>query len=681
MAIAKLSIDLEAKLATFERDIKRVEQLANGAASQISGAFSAIAPALASAFSLAAVVNFTKAAIDAADVFNDLAQKTGIGIKSLAAYQLAAEQSGTNMEAIAKGIKALSTEMVKNGDALKAAGINAKDADGALRQLAELFSKMPDGIEKSALASAIFGAKIGTELIPILNLGAEGLDESAEASARYAAAMLAAAPAADAFNDTIAEITINTKAMSAEVAAGLLPTLQAVANEMLRGAKETGSFTTAGQALGTVLQTVAVLGANVAYVFTQIGVDIAYMVEQGRALANLDFSRFAQLGEQARAAAAAARVEVDALSERLLNPPPLKLPDVKEPSADLEKYRKQWEALLKSLARPPATTRAPRAVKQRAAASFTDYDQQVVQKIAQAIDKTDTVKAAELVRQLEKLDELAAAGLDPTIVKAVRDDLTGATKAAADELARLNGLLDATPTAKLESARDDMLLLTAALEKGTIAEEQYLEAVSVRLDTMGEKTKEAVNEMDEFSKAAAKNIQGALADFLFDPFSEGLEGMARKFADVIRRMAADAIAAQIAKKLFGAMGEGGDWGWVGTAFSAASTAVGFHQGGVVGAGGSFSRSVPASAFFNAPRYHNGGFAADEVPAILQKGERVMTKAQQRESASQPAQPQSIRIVNAFDSSVIGDYLGSSAGEKIIMNAVQRNAGAFRQAMA
>ena len=140
MAIAQLSIDLVAKLATFEGDLKRVERLASGAASQIGGAFSAIAPQLASAFSVAAVVNFTKAAIDSADAFNDLTQKTGIGIKSLAAYQLAAEQSGTNIEAIAKGIKALSTEMVKNGDALKAAGIDAKDADGALRQIADLFA-------------------------------------------------------------------------------------------------------------------------------------------------------------------------------------------------------------------------------------------------------------------------------------------------------------------------------------------------------------------------------------------------------------------------------------------------------------------------------------------------------------------------------------------------------------
>lgn len=680
MAIAKLSIDLETRLATFERDLKSVERLASGAANQISGAFSAIAPQLASAFSVAAVGNFTKAAIDAADAFNDLAQKTGIGIKSLAAYQLAAEQSGANMDTIAKGMKSLSTEMVKNGDALRAAGIDAKDADGAMRQLADLFSKMPDGVEKSALASSLFGSKLGTELIPMLNLGAEGLDKSAVASLRFGEAMLAVAPAADALNDTFAEIAINTKAMSAEFAAGLLPTLQAIANEMARASKEGAGFSAAGRGLGVVLETVAVLGANVAYVFTQIGVDIAYMVEQAKALATLDFSRFSQLGEEARQSAAAARLEVDALSERLLNPAPLALPDTKEPAADLEKYRKQWEALLKSLANPagPAKPRAPRGATR--AASFTDYDQQLTQKIAQAIDKTDVVKAAELVRELEKLDQLAAAGLDPAIVKAVRDDLTGATKLAADELARLNSLLAQTPTEKLQAARDDMVLLAKALTDGAIAEEQYLEAVSIRLDTMSEKTQKAVGEMDEFAKAAAQNIQNTLADFLFDPFSEGLDGMVRKFADVIRRMAADAIAAQIAKKLFGTGGT--DTGWLGAAFSAAVTAFGFHQGGVVGSGGqSFTRTVPAAMFAGARRYHGGGLAGDEVPAILQKGERVLTKEQQRATPMTAPPAQNIRIVNAFDTSVVGDYMGSAAGERIILNAVQRNASAFRQAVA
>ncbi len=54
-----------------------------------------------------------------------------------------------------------------------------------------------------------------------------------------------------------------------------------------------------------------------------------------------------------------------------------------------------------------------------------------------------------------------------------------------------------------------------------------------------------------------------------------------------------------------------------------------HAGGMVGAPGP-GRMVPALAFADAPRMHNGGWAGlrpDEVPAILQRGERVLSRAE------------------------------------------------------
>jgi hypothetical protein len=57
---------------------------------------------------------------------------------------------------------------------------------------------------------------------------------------------------------------------------------------------------------------------------------------------------------------------------------------------------------------------------------------------------------------------------------------------------------------------------------------------------------------------------------------------------------------------------------------------GFHQGGIVGqTSPSFVRTLPAMAFASAPRLH-AGFAPDEFPAILQRGERVLSR---REYAS------------------------------------------------
>jgi len=54
-----------------------------------------------------------------------------------------------------------------------------------------------------------------------------------------------------------------------------------------------------------------------------------------------------------------------------------------------------------------------------------------------------------------------------------------------------------------------------------------------------------------------------------------------------------------------------------------------HAGGMVGGAGP-GRMVPAMAFAGAPRMHSGGFAGlrpDEVPAILQKGERVLSRSE------------------------------------------------------
>ena len=61
----------------------------------------------------------------------------------------------------------------------------------------------------------------------------------------------------------------------------------------------------------------------------------------------------------------------------------------------------------------------------------------------------------------------------------------------------------------------------------------------------------------------------------------------------------------------------------------------FHEGGIVGAGGR-SRAVPAALFAGAPRYHDGGWPGlrpDEVPAILQRGERVIPRGEAQRAAS------------------------------------------------
>lgn len=120
-----------------------------------------------------------------------------------------------------------------------------------------------------------------------------------------------------------------------------------------------------------------------------------------------------------------------------------------------------------------------------------------------------------------------------------------------------------------------------------------------------------------------------------------------EFRDLVTSMIADLaklaarrfILGPIANALSGALG--------GTGGVSASI---LHAGGVVGTP-SPGRMVPALAFAGAPRMHNGGWAGlrpDEVPAILQRGERVLSRREAAGYGASVAAPNVNVTINAGD---------------------------------
>lgn len=209
------------------------------------------------------------------------------------------------------------------------------------------------------------------------------------------------------------------------------------------------------------------------------------------------------------------------------------------------------------------------------------------------------------------------------------------------------------------------------LNRGAISSETFERAVEASTKRLEAST----NEMSQFAIQAARNMQTAFADYLFDPFSKGLDGMLLGFVDVIRRMLAEALAARIGEALFGSLatGQGTGLGAIGGLLAPI-----FHGGGVAGDSAAQTRSVPAIAWAAAPRYHGGGLAGfrpDEVPAILQRGEEILPAGdpRHRNNIGTGGPPViNLRNVNLFDTGVISDYLASSAGERVILNVVRRN---------
>jgi hypothetical protein len=131
--------------------------------------------------------------------------------------------------------------------------------------------------------------------------------------------------------------------------------------------------------------------------------------------------------------------------------------------------------------------------------------------------------------------------------------------------------------------------------------------------------------------AKARDIGGDIGQALVGAFTSAENAVGEfvktgklDFRDLVTSMIADLaklaarrfILGPIANALSGALGgAGGIFANI------------LHAGGMVGSPGP-GRMVPAMAFANAPRMHAGGWAGikpDEVPAILQRGERVLSR--------------------------------------------------------
>jgi hypothetical protein len=182
----------------------------------------------------------------------------------------------------------------------------------------------------------------------------------------------------------------------------------------------------------------------------------------------------------------------------------------------------------------------------------------------------------------------------------------------------------------------------------------------------------AANAFDKFAQsvAAGKNVFASLK-----------EAFLQFAADFLRQIAMMIIKQAIFNAIGGSGGEGGAGGGIASAIGKL-----FHDGGVVGQGGA-PRAVNPAWYANVRRYHTGGIAGlapDEVPAVLRKGEEVLTAADPRHRANGggaggPAG--NVKIVTLFDKeAAIQEMLNTGAGESAMLNIVQNNPSAFKAAM-
>jgi len=237
-------------------------------------------------------------------------------------------------------------------------------------------------------------------------------------------------------------------------------------------------------------------------------------------------------------------------------------------------------------------------------------------------------------------------------------------KTASDEAKRiseLSSILSQTDTAQLEEQRRKIALLYEEYSKGTNEAldsiEELGEAVNVVLGRQNVEVEKSADFLEEAFKRAAQNAQDAFADFLFDPFKNGLDGMLLNFVNVLRRMAAEALAAEIFKKIFQETGtkDGGDL--LGKIFSGIK--------GIFGGGKASGGDVLAGRTYLVGERGPEMFTPRATGTITPNNQTMNT-----------TQNVSVKNINVLDPTLVGQYLNTDAGEKVVMNVIQRNRSAL-----
>lgn len=181
---------------------------------------------------------------------------------------------------------------------------------------------------------------------------------------------------------------------------------------------------------------------------------------------------------------------------------------------------------------------------------------------------------------------------------------------------------------------------------------------------------QAINSLTTFFTdlaTGAKSAGEALRDFVLD------------FARGMAQIAAKALATYAVLQMLDAIYPG-----LGRATAAMSANV-HHAGGVAGSGP--TRRVDPLIFAAAPRFHSGGLPGlrpDEVPAILQRGEEVLSKGDPRNvlnGGGRTGPGTGTRVINVLDPSLVQDYMDSPAGEETVLNIIGRNPGRVKQIIA
>lgn len=567
----------------------------NGFASNALKASTALS-AIGAGTVVASMAAFTRQTIDAQDNLSKLSQKTGIAVESLAGLEFAAEQSGVELDKVAKATRAFSLLVAESADAsgeaakkLGQLGLSYKDLkdlspEKQLLSLADALSKF--GKEDRAVAlTSLLGNKMA-DLIPLLSGGSKELAGMIEQGKKLNPVTEQSAKQAELFNDQLNLLSKSVSAVGREFVQGMIPGLSAVADRMAKVTQESGFLK--GALAGVKELFVQSFGNP--KILGDVGQIRREIFKTQEVIANLSAKKDSVFFDKN-----ALEHEKDKLAQLQID---LQAAIVKSrdviaaQDANTESTKKFAVAL-------EDTT--PKIGKQVSAQDLLNKAQQESLRINSEYIKLLNIerKAREdLLKPYQQEAKSAEDRLDRMRQEAIALDLSQRKQISLEQAIEL------TTISRLEEKRaatkDPGIVIE--IEREIAARKQIIEVIKTSEDRTKQLKNVTANTTDEVSQLwmqAGRNIQSALANGIFNFFDDGLKGMVRSVASTVGRIASEFAALKIAQGvgLAGMFGSGaamaGSTGGTGSnALSLASMGTsavsmmrgGFGLNGLVGSG-------------------------------------------------------------------------------------------------
>jgi hypothetical protein len=254
--IGKLAVQITADTTGLKAGLNDAERTVTSKADAMAASINKIGAVFAALGVAATLKNLTIEAINAADAFDEMAERTGVSVEKLSTLSYAAKVNGATVDDLGMAIKGLSNKMMESLDPTSASaklfdglGVSVKNSDGTLRavddvlmDISDRFSAMPDGAAKSALSVDLF-TRAGLQMIPVLNKGRNGLEDLRIEAERMGAKISTetAKQMAD-FNDNMTRLAVVSGNLGKTIANSLVPELNKFIDGLLAGIKHSNGF-------------------------------------------------------------------------------------------------------------------------------------------------------------------------------------------------------------------------------------------------------------------------------------------------------------------------------------------------------------------------------------------------------------------------------------------------------